>query len=169
MIQQQVVTSFVPVYYGNSEMVLHARRVLLLLCVAMMDCIEKLSLVGQRWFFTQFGDADLLQVLPRDVLDNSNGVVTVVAQSLLVLRQSDHAQPLAQVRLHQHKQQQDDGPQVLQGRSEAVAFTVWMSVEINLPSCWFYVFDNWKPFGRNYICHKSNSPFPQIQELEFET
>lgn len=39
---------------------------------------------------TQFGDANLLQVLPGDVFDNRDGVVAIVTQSLLVLRQSDH-------------------------------------------------------------------------------
>lgn len=64
------------------------------------------------WFLTQFGDADLLQVLPGDVSDDGDGVVAVVAQPLLILRQSNHAEPLPQIHLK---------PQKHAGRSESQA------------------------------------------------
>ena len=49
---------------------------------------------------TEFSDSYLLQVLPRDVLDDGDAVVAVLTQPLLVLGQSYHTQPLPEVQLY---------------------------------------------------------------------
>lgn len=48
---------------------------------------------------TQLGNADLLQVLPAQVLHDGHGIIAVLQQVLLVLRKTNDTEPLAQVRL----------------------------------------------------------------------
>lgn len=53
---------------------------------------------------TQFGDPDLLQVLPRQLFDDADGVVAIFRQPFVVLREADGAEPLPQLGLRRKSQ-----------------------------------------------------------------
>lgn len=55
--------------------------------------------VGNLPFLTQLCDADLLQVLPSDVGDEVNVLITVFHQDLVILCQPNHGEPESQVSL----------------------------------------------------------------------
>lgn len=63
------------------------------------------SRAPRHLLLTQFGDPDLLQVLPRQILDDADGVVAIFRQPFVVLREADGAEPLPQLGLWRRKSQ----------------------------------------------------------------
>lgn len=80
---------------------------------------------------TQFGDANLLQVLPGDISDEVDVLVAVLHQYLVVLGQADHGEPQRQVGLgREHRAQLSASWQ------HRLALAPQHLCHAGMPSCW---------------------------------
>ncbi len=67
-----------------------------ILCKTVTQLLKNLTLHA---VFSKKYQTDLLQILPREVFDDADGVVAVFRQFLVVQQEADGIEPLTQIRL----------------------------------------------------------------------